>query len=55
MLAQGDQLGIPVVPIPGTKHAARVEENVRAAAIELSAAELPALSALADGVVGARY
>jgi aryl-alcohol dehydrogenase-like predicted oxidoreductase len=55
VIAQGDRLGIPVVPIPGTKHAARVRENARAADIALSATELATLGALADGVVGARY
>jgi aryl-alcohol dehydrogenase-like predicted oxidoreductase len=55
VIAQSGRLGIPVVPIPGTKHAARVEENARAADVALSAAELAALGALADGVVGARY
>jgi aryl-alcohol dehydrogenase-like predicted oxidoreductase len=55
VIAQGGRLGIPVVPIPGTKHAARVEENAGAVDVALSAAELAALGALADGVAGARY
>jgi aryl-alcohol dehydrogenase-like predicted oxidoreductase len=55
VMAQSGRLGIPVVPILGTKHAARVEENARAADIELHAGELASLSALADDVAGARY
>lgn len=46
-----------VVPIPGTTSAARLDENVAAAEIALSAAELAAIEAIApQGVaVGARY
>jgi aryl-alcohol dehydrogenase-like predicted oxidoreductase len=55
VIAQSDRLGIPVVPIPGTKHAVRVEENARAVSVELNAAELASLGALADRVDGARY
>jgi aryl-alcohol dehydrogenase-like predicted oxidoreductase len=55
VIAQSGRLGIPVVPIPGTKHAARVAENAGALDVTLSAAELASLSALAGQVVGARY
>jgi aryl-alcohol dehydrogenase-like predicted oxidoreductase len=55
VMAQSDRLGIPVVPIPGTKRVDRVEENARAVDLELSPAELASLGRLADGVVGARY
>jgi aryl-alcohol dehydrogenase-like predicted oxidoreductase len=55
VIAQSDRLGIPVVPIPGTKRAARVEENARAVDVPLSTAELATLGRLADHVVGARY
>jgi aryl-alcohol dehydrogenase-like predicted oxidoreductase len=55
VIAQSDRLGIPVVPIPGTKRPARVEENARAVDVALSAAELTTLGRLADHVVGARY
>ncbi|MEU3985403.1 aldo/keto reductase [Streptomyces sp. NPDC026672] len=41
-----------VVPIPGTLHASRLEENTRAAELELTAAELTRLNALE--VVGER-
>jgi len=46
-----------IVPIPGTKRVERLEENVAAAAVELTAAELAEITAAADAVqiVGARY
>ena len=52
LLAQGDD----IVPIPGTRHAARVEENVGAAAVELSASDLERIeSILPGGAYGSRY
>ncbi|MGY1638950.1 aldo/keto reductase [Geodermatophilus sp. SYSU D00742] len=53
VLAQGDD----VVPIPGTKRRSYLEENVGAAAVELSDDELARLSAIAPpGVAeGSRY
>jgi aryl-alcohol dehydrogenase-like predicted oxidoreductase len=53
--AQGDRLGIPVVPIPGTKRAQWVEQNAAALDLELTADDLAALDPLANLVVGARY
>ncbi|MFF7099653.1 aldo/keto reductase [Streptomyces nigra] len=47
--------GLPVVPIPGTRSPARVEENTAATRIELDAAELALLERLADRVSGTRY
>ena len=45
------------MPIPGTKRIARLEENVGAAAVELSKAQLAELRDAADQIqiVGARY
>jgi len=53
LLAQGDD----IVPIPGTKRAERVDENVAAASLALTAAEVASLSAaLPPGAAaGARY
>ncbi|NAS20186.1 aldo/keto reductase [Herbidospora sp. NEAU-GS84] len=51
VLAQGDD----VVPIPGTRRAARVEENLAATGLTLSGAELATLGDLADQVAGDRY
>jgi aryl-alcohol dehydrogenase-like predicted oxidoreductase len=51
----GDRLGIPVVPIPGTKRVKWLEQNVAALDITLTAAELAVLDPLGDQVVGARY
>jgi aryl-alcohol dehydrogenase-like predicted oxidoreductase len=53
VLAQGDD----VVPIPGTKRVAYLEENVGAAEVELTADDLAALDAAVprEAVVGERY
>ncbi len=53
VLAQGDD----VAPIPGTKRAKYLEENVGAAAVRLSADDVAALEAAVprDAVAGARY
>jgi aryl-alcohol dehydrogenase-like predicted oxidoreductase len=53
VLARGDD----VVPIPGTKRVSYLEENVAAAAVELSRADLDALSAAMPRarVAGERY
>jgi len=53
VLAQGDH----IVPIPGTRTVARLEENAAAAAIELSDDELEQLDAVIppEAVSGARY
>jgi aryl-alcohol dehydrogenase-like predicted oxidoreductase len=53
--AQSDQLGVPVVPIPGTKRVRWVEQNVAALDVALDADEVEVLDRLADHVVGARY
>ena len=37
LLAHGKRLGLPVVPIPGTRKAHRIDENLGALALELSA------------------
>jgi aryl-alcohol dehydrogenase-like predicted oxidoreductase len=55
VLGQGERLGLPVVPIPGTKRVRWLEENVAAADIELTADDLAQLDPLGDSVVGARY
>jgi aryl-alcohol dehydrogenase-like predicted oxidoreductase len=52
---QGQRLGVPVVPIPGTKRVKWLEQNVAALDIALSADELAVLDPLGDQVVGARY
>jgi aryl-alcohol dehydrogenase-like predicted oxidoreductase len=54
LLAQGRKLGLPVVPIPGTRRADRIDENLGALALEFTAAQLKTLDAGADAVVGSR-
>ncbi|RYZ31972.1 MAG: aldo/keto reductase, partial [Propionibacteriaceae bacterium] len=51
VLAQGDD----VVPIPGTKRVTYLEENVAAAAVELSADDLARLDEAVPAAVGERY
>jgi aryl-alcohol dehydrogenase-like predicted oxidoreductase len=53
--AQAGRLGVPVVPIPGTKRVKWLEQNVAALDVTLTEAELGRLDPLADQVVGARY
>jgi aryl-alcohol dehydrogenase-like predicted oxidoreductase len=48
-------LGLPVVPIPGTKKVTYLEQNVAALTVALSDDDRAALDAVADAVVGARY
>ncbi|WP_051505175.1 aldo/keto reductase [Brevibacterium sp. VCM10] len=55
IMAQDDRLGVPVVPIPGTKRRERLEQNAAAVGLELGAEEIARLDALAPQVVGARY
>jgi aryl-alcohol dehydrogenase-like predicted oxidoreductase len=52
--AQTERLGLPVVPIPGTKHVKWLEQNVGALAVELDADDLAELDGLQSQVVGAR-
>jgi aryl-alcohol dehydrogenase-like predicted oxidoreductase len=52
---QADRLGIPVVPIPGTKRIKWLEQNVAALDVHLDDADRAELDGLADRVVGARY
>lgn len=47
--------GLPVVPIPGTRKPARVEENAAATAIVLTKDELSLLEPIAGKVTGDRY
>ena len=52
LLAQGDD----IVPIPGTRNAERLEENVGAADVTLSADDLRRIGeAFPDGAYGPRY
>ena len=54
LLAQGERLGLPVVPIPGTRKSARIDENLGALALSFTPAQLEKLDAAADAVVGSR-
>ncbi len=54
LLAKGRTLGLPVVPIPGTRKAARIDENLGAFTLDFTPAQLERLDAAADAVVGSR-
>jgi aryl-alcohol dehydrogenase-like predicted oxidoreductase len=53
LLAQGDD----IAPIPGTKRRSRLEENLGAADVEISTAELVAIDVVfpPDAAAGERY
>src|SRR5271170_1342060 len=51
--AQQDGLGVPLVPIPGTKRIKWLEQNVAALGVTLTADELAGLDPLGTQVVGA--
>jgi aryl-alcohol dehydrogenase-like predicted oxidoreductase len=53
--AQQERLGVPVVPIPGTKRVTWLEQNVAALDVTLTPEDLATLDGLAAKVVGARY
>lgn len=57
LLEKGNDSGIDIVPIPGTKRRKYLEENISAASLKLDAAEMAALDeALAPGkIAGPRY
>ena len=50
-----NRTGVAVVPIPGTRHAERLDQNVASLAVELDAEALAALQPLSDQVAGGRY
>jgi len=53
--AQAGRLGVSVVPIPGTRHANRLDENAAAVDVELDDDALAQLQPLSDQVQGGRY
>ncbi len=53
--AQSARLGVPVVPIPGTKRVRWLEQNVAALDVRLTEQDLAELDPLGTQVVGARY
>lgn len=55
VLGRSAALGIPVVPIPGTKRTRYLEENVAALDLQLSADDLAVLDPIGEQIVGARY
>ncbi|MFJ4171836.1 aldo/keto reductase [Paenarthrobacter sp. NPDC089714] len=54
LLTQGKRLGLPVVPIPGTRKTQRIDENLGALSLNLGEAHLEVLDQAAAAVVGSR-
>jgi aryl-alcohol dehydrogenase-like predicted oxidoreductase len=52
---RAETFGVASVPIPGTRRAARVEENLGSLSVTLTADQLSALNAAADAVSGNRF
>jgi aryl-alcohol dehydrogenase-like predicted oxidoreductase len=53
--AQASRLGVPIVPIPGTKRIKWLKQNVAALDVTLTEDEMAILDPLGDQVAGARY
>jgi aryl-alcohol dehydrogenase-like predicted oxidoreductase len=53
LIQQGEKHGLPVVPIPGTRHGERLKENAAAAELQLSDADIAVLDPIAAQVLGA--
>ena len=53
--AQAPRLGVPIVPIPGTRNPERLDQNAAAADVTLDEEALSRLRPLADNVMGERY
>ncbi|MDI2034805.1 aldo/keto reductase [Paenarthrobacter nitroguajacolicus] len=54
LFEQGRRIGIPVVPIPGTRKAHRIDENLGSLSLQLGTAQLEVLDQAAAAVVGSR-
>lgn len=53
--AQAPRSDVTVVPIPGTRHAARLDQNVASLSVDLDADAVAQLQPLSDMVMGGRY
>ncbi|MCX5042790.1 aldo/keto reductase [Aldersonia sp. NBC_00410] len=54
LIDKGERLGLPVVPIPGTRRPERIDENLGALSVHLDETVVTALDAIAAQVSGAR-
>ena len=52
---RAEDLGVASVPIPGTRRAARIDENLASLSVTLTPDQVDALGAAGDAVTGARY
>jgi aryl-alcohol dehydrogenase-like predicted oxidoreductase len=55
LLHRADEMGVVSVPIPGTRRAARVEENLGSLSLKLSADQIAVLDKAVDAVSGNRF
>ncbi len=55
VIGRRELLGVDVIPIPGTKHAAHIEEDAKAIEVVLDDEDRALLDPLSDRVVGGRY
>ncbi|KKF00054.2 aldo/keto reductase [Mycolicibacterium obuense] len=52
---RADDLGVASVPIPGTRRAARIDENLASLSVQLTPEQVSALGRAGDAVTGNRY
>lgn len=52
---RAEELGVAGVPIPGTRRAARIDENLGSLTVALTAEQVSALGRAGDAVTGGRY
>ncbi|MFB1296993.1 aldo/keto reductase [Mycobacterium sp. pW049] len=52
---RADALGVASVPIPGTRRAARIDENLASLSVSLTPEQVDTLGAAGDAATGARY
>lgn len=52
---RAEELGVTSVPIPGTRRAERIDENVASLSVTLTPEQVRTLSAAGDAVTGTRY
>jgi aryl-alcohol dehydrogenase-like predicted oxidoreductase len=52
---RAEDLGVASVPIPGTRRATRIDENLASLSVTLTPEQVDALGAAGDAVTGARY
>ena len=52
---RADELGVVAVPIPGTRRATRIDENLASLSVTLTADQVAVLGKAGNAVTGSRY